>query len=221
VVKNSAPAIAPLCARRKVCQDVFAKEFGAPTQMFNGVDVSGDIRLGRGVRTSGGVSMGRTSLNSCYVVDSQQELLFCDQTPPFQPNIKALIVYPLPWWGVQTSATLQSVPGPSITASRVYSNAEISPSLGRNLASGANGTVTLNVIQPGTVFNHRVSQLDFRLAKDVKTGENIRIRPSIDIFNLFNATYPQTQNTTYGSSWLRPLTILGGRNFRFNVQVDF
>ena len=52
--------------------------------------------------------------------DSPQALLNCDTTPPFQPNIKALAIYPLPWWGLQTSATFQSLPGPQITASRSY-----------------------------------------------------------------------------------------------------
>ena len=66
---------------------------------------------------------------------------YCDVRPPFQSNIKALAVYPLPWWGVQLSATYQGLPGPNILANATFTNAQIAPSLGRPLSSGANGTV--------------------------------------------------------------------------------
>ena len=82
-------------------------------------------RLGAGVQAAGGVSFGRTSTNRCFVVDSPQEQRYCDVTPPFQPNIKAIAVVPLPWWDLQTSMALQSVPGPMITATYTARNAEI------------------------------------------------------------------------------------------------
>ena len=78
----------------------------------------------------GGLSTGSEVTDRCFVVDSPQELLSCDTKPPFQPNVKLLGVYPLPWGGIQTAATFQSLPGPQITASRTYTNAEILPSLG-------------------------------------------------------------------------------------------
>ena len=68
---------------------------------------------------------------------------YCRVSPPFQPNFKFFGVYPLPWWGLQTSAVFQAIPGPEITAVRLYTNAEVLPSLNRNLASGAAGTVNV------------------------------------------------------------------------------
>ena len=60
----------------------------------------------------GGTSTGRQKTNRCFVVDSPQELRFCDVTPPFQTQVKVMAVYPLPWWRLQTSATYQSYPAP-------------------------------------------------------------------------------------------------------------
>jgi len=40
--------------------------------------------------------------------------------------------YPLPWWGIQASATYQNLPGAPISMTYVPTNAEIAPSLGRN-----------------------------------------------------------------------------------------
>src|SRR5437867_11840420 len=48
--------------------------------------------------------------------------------------------HPLPWWGIQLSATVQNIPGPPIVATAVVPSAQIAPSLGRDLAAGAAGT---------------------------------------------------------------------------------
>ena len=61
---------------------------------------------------------------------------FCDIRPPFQTNAKFLAIYPLPWWGLQTSATFQGLPGATKNASFLATNALIAPSLGRNRRRG-------------------------------------------------------------------------------------
>ena len=110
-----------------------AKDFGEDKEIYNGVDVTLNARLPRGVVVQGGTSTGRTMTESCFVIDSPEALRNCKVTPPFQTQVKLIGVYPLPWGGIQTSATFQSLPGPADHASRVYTNAEILPSLGRNL----------------------------------------------------------------------------------------
>ena len=72
---------------------------------------------------------------------------------------------------VQTSVTWQSNPGPEIAANYVASNAVIAAGpqpLGRNLSGGAN--VTVNLIQPGTLFGPRRNNLDLRLSKVLRFG---------------------------------------------------
>jgi len=63
------------------------------------------------------------------------------------------------------SATVQSIPGPQILATAVVPNAQIAPSLGRNLAAGANATATVQLVAPGTQFGDRLNQVDFRVQR--------------------------------------------------------
>jgi len=145
---------------------------------------------------------------------------FCDVRPPFQANAKLLGVYPLPWWGLQTSATFQSTPGPQITASYAASNAEIAPSLGRSLSAGPNSTVLVDLIPAGTLFGDRLYQLDFRLTKIFRVGRS-RTQGMFDLYNLLNASPFLTQQNRFGPAWQTPTQTLIGRLAKFGFQVDF
>ncbi len=212
-----------------------ASNYGTATEVYNGVDLTVNARLPQGIVLSGGPSIGRTETNYCFTIDSPQGtglppsqggtsaagLLYCDVKPPFQPNVKVLGVYPLPWWGVQFAATFQSLPGPQITASRTYTNAEIRPSLGRNLATGAAGTATVQLIAPGTMFDERLYQLDLRASKAFKFAGHHRLQANVDVYNAGNASSILSINTTYGANWLKPTSILQGRLVKFGAQWDF
>jgi hypothetical protein len=202
-----------------------AKDFGDQSEIYNGVDVSINARLPRGVVFSGGTSTGRVATNNCFVIDSPQALLNCDVRPPFLTQIKLIGVYPLPW-GLQTAATFQSVPGPQITAAYAAPNAQIAPTLGRNLASCGtavicNGTATIPLVAPGTMYEDRLHQLDFRLSRLFKFGAGGRLQANVDLYNAFNGSAVLALNNTFGPLWQRPTTILQGRLVRFSAQVDF
>src|SRR5205814_69708 len=112
---------------------------------------------------------------------------FCHVAPPFQPDVKVLGSYPLPWWNLQMSATVQSLPGPNIVAQYTAPNSLIAPSLGRNLAAGANGTATVQLVAPGALYRDRLNQVDVRVAKAVQVNR-ARIKGIVDVYNLFNAS---------------------------------
>ena len=212
-----------------------ASNYGNATEVYNGVDFTVNARLPKGLVVSGGPSIGRTETNYCFTIDSPQGtgvppsqgatstagLLYCGVKPPFQPNVKIIGVYPLPWWDVQLAATFQSLPGPQITASRTYTNAEIRPTLGRNLATGTGGTATVQLIAPGTMFDERLYQLDLRGSKIFKVGTHHRLQTNLDVYNAGNASSILSINTTYGQNWLRPTSILQGRLVKFGGQWDF
>jgi hypothetical protein len=130
-------------------------------------------------------------------------------------------VYALPWWGIQTSGTIQSLPGPQITAGYVVTNAQIAPSLGRNLSSGAAGTVTVDLIPPGTEYGDRLNQVNLRLSKIFRPAQGRRIEGIVDLYNLFNANPVLALNTTYGSAWQRPIQVLQGRLLKLALQLEF
>ncbi len=198
-----------------------SKNFGKQTEIYDGVDVSVNARLPQGIVVQGGTSTGRVKTESCFVVDSPQALLNCEVTPPFMTQVKLLGIYPIPFWGLQASATFQSLPGPQITASYTATNAQIAPSLGRNLASGANGTATVPLIAPGTMYGGRLNQLDFRMSKIFRILQGRTIRANVDLYNMFNASPVISHNNTFGAAWQRPTQILQGRLLRFGGQFDF
>ena len=217
-----------------------AAHYGKIIDVYNGVDVTVNARMPRGVTVQGGVSTGRELFDNCDVVGkvdnsaggiggflasnlsgmASPSARFCHVSPLFLTQVKLLGVYPLPWWGLQTSTTVQSIPGPEITALYVAPNAAIAPTLGRDLAAGAVGTANVQLIEPGTQFEKRLNQVDFRVSKYVKVGWT-RMQASVDIYNLFNASPILGLNTRYGPSWLRPTAILPARFVKFGVQMEF
>jgi hypothetical protein len=129
----------------------------------------------------------------------------------------------------QVSATYQNIPGIPITASRAFTNAEIRPSLGRDLgqcrgAATCNATVVVDMVPNGTVFEDRLQQVDLRLTRAFRFART-RIRGNADFYNLFNAADVLNMTTRYagatGGQWLQPIQILGGRMFKFSAQLDF
>lgn len=99
-------------------------------------------------------------------------------------------------------------------------NSEIRPSLGRDLAAGPAGTVTFTLIEPNTMFEDRINQLDLRLTRMFRAGRN-RIQVMLDVYNALNVSPVLSINQTYGPAWLRPNQILDGRLFKIGGQVDF
>jgi Carboxypeptidase regulatory-like domain len=212
--------VAPAKAGQVVNRVVQAAVFGKRTQIYDGFDLTTSARFPNGAVINGGLNTGRTATNTCFVVDSPQALLNCDITPPFQSNIKIFGIYPVPLWGVQASAVLQIIPGPEITANYVASNAEVVPTLKRNLASGANGTVNVPLIKPGTLFADNSKQLDVRFTKHFRF-DRTRIEANVDIFNIVNGSGVQVHNVNFGTGWLGPRQLQLPRYVMFSIQLNF
>jgi hypothetical protein len=174
------------------------------------------------------VSTGKTVFDNCVLPDSPQNL-FCKTTLPWagQTQIKVSAIYPLPW-GTRVSAVYQNLAGIPVLASYVATNAEIQPSLGRNLGSCGSAavctgtTIVPNIIEPNTEYEDRLTQLDLRLTKILRFGRG-RLEGTFDVYNVFNSSAILAISTRYSTtnSWLRPTSIMGGRILRFGGQFDF
>jgi hypothetical protein len=121
---------------------------------------------------------------------------------------------------VQASAAFQNLPGVPIAASYVATNAQIAPSLGRNLSGSATQVVIANVIPPGGLYENRFSQLDVRLSKTFRI-RTARLQASFDLFNVLNASPILTENARYGPAWLTPTGILDARLAKFGAKFTF
>jgi hypothetical protein len=80
--------------------------------------------------------------------------------------------------------------------------------------------MTVPLIEPNTVREPRQSQLDLRLSKVIRIAR-VRMVPSFDVYNVFNASNVLTNNAAYGSTWLKPISTVAGRLAKFAMQVDF
>jgi hypothetical protein len=78
----------------------------------------------------------------------------------------------------------------------------------------------LGILEPNTMFEKRLTQVDLRVTKVVRLRD-VRLQGMFDVYNAFNANTVLALNNTYGSTWLRPTAILAGRLFKFGVQLDF
>ncbi|MEQ1899011.1 MAG: carboxypeptidase regulatory-like domain-containing protein [Vicinamibacterales bacterium] len=200
-----------------------ASGFGKQREYFDGVDITLNTRFGQGGMVQGGVGIGRTVTDNCFVVNSPQQNRdnFCRVSRPWQANtqVKVAVSYPLVL-GLLASANLQNLPGFAYSAQYVATNAETLPSLGRNLAAGAAATATVDLLPLNMNYEDRFNQLDLRLTKIFKLGKT-RIQAWADLYNTLNTNTVLAQVTTYGPSWRRPTNLLGGRLFKVGGQVDF
>jgi hypothetical protein len=154
---------------------------------------------------------------------------FCSIETPFLTQYKFVAVYPLPWWDIQTSLAFESTQPVEVSANYTATSAQIAPSLGRNLSSGANGTVSVPLIEPGTEYGERKNQANFRLTRTFRLGGNRSVQGMLDIYNLFNAHTVYAFGTGYtapgavvlGTAWLQPTQVLDGRLFKVGVQLEF
>ncbi|MEQ1868744.1 MAG: carboxypeptidase regulatory-like domain-containing protein [Vicinamibacterales bacterium] len=222
-----------------------ASNFGTPHEIYNGVDMAVNARWAEGALLQGGVSVGRQTFDYCYAngrpdltpedfpASYPRSAAFCRPQSPWWDGsgsqAKLTVVYPLRW-GVVVSGMFKDLPGKPQVANLVLGTAVIAPSLGRNLsACPATGTCTATathaLIPAGgsgapTQFDMRTRETDVRFAKRFRVGR-ARLEGIFDVYNVFNNRAPQSTVTTYGSAWLRPTLLLGGRLFKFGTKVEW
>jgi hypothetical protein len=227
----------------------FADQYGSLTDVYTGLDFTVNMRLPRGATLQGGLSTGHEVVDLCDIVGkvdmaaaplpvtstsfvyyfggglpslsgvASPSTLYCHIDPPFQNDLKFGGSYPLPW-GVLLSATFQSIPGPPIVAAAAIPSSQIAPSLGRDLGAGPFATATAQLVAPGTLYGDRLNQVDFRVMKSFKVNR-VRVRGSLDLYNLFNGSAVLAQNNAYGPNWLLPQVVLPGRFVKLGAQLDF
>jgi len=154
------------------------------------------------------------------VLQTGRSLNDCDVRIPWQTQLKFYVVYPLPRYGIDLSAAFQTAPGAEVTATYTATNAQVAPSLGRNLAAGPNSTATVQLIPPSTVFGDRFNQLDFRLTKRLKVL-GTAVQGTFDLYNVLNASTVLAFNPTFGPAWLTPTNMMTGRLAKLGFQIRF
>ena len=184
------------------------------SRVYNGVDVLFHGRLKNGLIFTAGSSTGRLITKTCDV-STPNSLLYCDQSQysiPFLTTYKMSGTYPLPWSGLRLSAVFQTQPGPERVITDTVTKAQL-PAL--TTAS----SVSVQLTPPGSFYFPRMYQTDLSASWTAKI-QKLKLKPSVELFNLFNANPVLTETSVYPSQG-RPLTILPGRLLRFSVSFDF
>ena len=202
--------------------NTFASNFGDQTERWTGVDASLNLRPRPGMLLQGGMSSGRTVIDSCEVRAALPETAptnpYCHTNTGFVTQFKFLGTYTIPRVDVQVSGTFQGLPGPTIAANFTATNAIIQPSLGRVLSANA-PNATINLVSPGTMYGERLNQLDLRFGKIMRFGRT-RTALALDLFNALNANPVLNENANY-AVWRTPIAILQPRYARISAQFDF
>jgi len=214
-----------------------SEKYGKESQVFNGWDLTINARQA-GVTFQGGMSVGQTTSDACDVRANLPELNqaigaglqtstvstvspYCNVSSGYLKQFRGLATYVVPKVDVQVSGIFQSKPGPALLANYAVPTAAAALTLGRPLSGNA-PNVTVNLIEPGTLYGNRINQLDLRIAKLLRFN-GTKTMVGIDLYNALNTDAILTYNNTFvpGGTWLQPLTVVTARMLRFSAEFTF
>jgi hypothetical protein len=212
------------------------EKYGKESQVFNGWDLTVNARQA-GVTFQGGMSVGQTTSDACDVRASLPELNqaigaglqtsavstvspYCHVSSGYLKQVRGLATYVVPKIDVQLSGIFQSKPGPALLANLAVAQGQYGSTLNRAFTGVPN--VTVNLIEPGTLYGNRINQLDLRLAKLLRFN-GTKTMVGVDLYNALNTDAVLTYNNTFvpGGTWLQPLTVVTARMVRFSAEFTF
>jgi hypothetical protein len=162
------------------------------------------------------VSVGQTVSDACDVRADLPELSvtigaglqgssvsqtspYCHVATGFLTQFRGLATYTIPKILVQVSGVLQSKPGPQLSANYAVPAPVIAQALGRPPAGNVTN-VTVNLVEPGTLYGDRINQMDLRTAKILRFGPT-RTMIALDLYNAFNSSVVLTYNNAFVPGW--------------------
>jgi hypothetical protein len=207
---------------------------GEDTRVFDGVDVTFNVRGSHGFTFSGGTSTGKVTNDLCAIRAAVPEnyLLnpYCHTASPFQTSFRSLASYTIPRIDVLISGVYQDKPniGTDQLASLVANytltaadQAAAAAQIGRPLTT--TGAFTVNLIAPGVLYGDRIRQLDFAIKKMIPLAGR-RLTVGLDLYNIMNNNVTLAFNQTFVpnvAGWNSPTSYMNPRVFRLNAEFAF
>jgi hypothetical protein len=221
------------------------KDVGDDTRLFNGVDVTFNVRNVKGVTFSGGTSTGKVTNDWCDIRAAVPETNnfannpYCHSESPFQTSFNGLVTYTIPKADVLVSGVyrdrviLNGTPNNASTdqlGGSLPANYNINPTAanGQAIAQQIGRTLTgvafnVNVVEPGTFYPGRNRQLDLTFKKIVRLGSQ-RVTAGLDIYNVANSNTILFYNTTFvpgATGYLTPFAYMNPRVFRIAAEYSW
>ena len=233
-IKNERFSVAPNELR------TYAPDYGKISQVANGFDVQVIARMRNGIQFQAGAATGQRVTDYCEIrgllpeqstgFSTASEVAayspvnpYCHVEPGVTTRLTSAGTYLVPKVDVMVSATFQSSPAEPLQANWTIPTLTVAQWLGRPLAGGAQN-ITVNLLAPDERRGPRVNQLDLRVGKVLRFGQQ-RATVSVDMFNALNAdtvlTYNQNFSPGPGGAWLVPTSVLTARTAKITVQYDF
>ena len=191
---------------------------------WNGFEVILDGRLPRGGFMNASFTAGASEASFCTSgrLDNPNGLRFCHWDGPYRPMGKLFGAVPLPF-DTMISGLFQAFSGDQRQASWRANAVDI----GRPLNNpDQEGTTSVDLIEPGTMFYDTTTTLLIRFIKDVPLGAS-RLRLYMTAENIFNRAAVETRNQFFGGGGVfsadydRPTEIQDGRTLSFGAQWQF
>jgi hypothetical protein len=204
-----------------------AERIGDYSQSTDSLSLNVTARTRVGLTLQGGFNYARTEADACDIHHALPEYSvlggIIGTTNPWCATTVSLFrttalgSYIVPKVDVQLGFTFRSDQGASLNAN--YTTTPANTTLGRPFA-GASSTITVNLIEPGTLYGDRVNQFDMRVAKVLRFGRTTT-NVGLDVFNLMNASPVLTYNEAFTATWLRPNSVLQARFVKVSAQIGF
>src|SRR5688572_24462337 len=214
--------------------ETLATNLGEWSRVSDSLNMNVTARMRNGLVLQGGFNTGKNDNDYCSVREAIPEWTvilaqsptnpWCDTSSGWITRATALGSYVVPKVDVQISGTFRSDPGGQLAANWAAGNAA-TVGLNRPFAGLGSPTITVNLIEPGTLYGERVNQIDMRFAKVLRFGRT-RSTVGLDLYNLANTDAVLTYNQTFVpnqavSTWLRPNSVLQPRILKISAQIDF
>jgi hypothetical protein len=201
------------------------------TRVFNGVDVTFNLRAVHGVTFSGGTSTGKVVNDFCDIRNAVPEAYllnpYCHQESPVQTSFRGLATFIIPRIDVVLSTVYQDKMNVgtdqlvSLAANYTLTAADqaaAAAQLGRPLNTA--GALTPNLIAPGALYGDRVRQLDLSAKKVIRLAGR-RLTVGLDLYNVLNNNVTLAFNQAFAATstgWLTPTTYMNPRVVRLNAE---
>ena len=208
------------------------------TQAANSISLNVTARPRNGLTLQGGFNTANTHTDSCDLRALLPEATlslaplvsptspYCDNSTGWITRYTAISSYVVPKIDVLVSGTLRSDKGVALAANWAAPNSA-TVGLNRPYAGIAGQTITVNLIEPNTLFGDRVNEINLRFAKVLRFG-GTRSNVGVDLYNAFNSAPVLSYNQTFiptvtsgTSNWLRPTSVLQARYVKISAQIDF
>jgi hypothetical protein len=209
-----------------------AANLGEWTQVADGFNLNVTARMRNGLMLQGGFGTGKSNNDYCEVRRAIPEWTvilaqsptnpWCDTSTGWVTRATALGSYTIPKIDVQVAGTLRSDQGAPLAANWTAPNSA-TVGLNRPFAGLGSQTITVNLIEPGTMYGDRVTQIDMRFGKILRFGRT-RTLVGVDVYNIANSAAILTYNQTFvptTDTWLRPNSVLQARFMKLSAQIDF